>query len=198
MDPEQQLHTHSRLTDITGQTETSELETCLFPVLDDGTKGDKEAKYVDIDIGIIYAACTFCKENNFTLGTLLAATWSIVLHQYAETDLVCFGVKVVAAQVPIEEALRTNNLDRNVKICKFPVKAETHVKDLLVFTENHIRRVHLTSECDTRFNSWLLLRDRLLFDEEADSSNEWGLSHSGEVTEVSIYLNSLPDDTNNL
>lgn len=180
-----QLYTPREVLDTTAQTELPELETCLFPILDDGIKGDKEPQYFELDGRTIHAAYSFCKENNITLSTLLAATWSIVLHRYAETSLVCFGVKAVAAKFPLEEALTSNVLNGNLKICKISVNAETHIKELLVLEQNHVEDVCFMSECHNRINSALLFRGQPVFDEKVNMDNGWDLSRSEEVMEVS-------------
>lgn len=80
----------------------SGIEPCQFPVLNDGTKADKQLRTLRVSVPQWEELRAFCDSTGITIPNALHAAWGLVLAYYTGTDDVCFGYLVSGRDASID------------------------------------------------------------------------------------------------
>lgn len=101
------------------------MDSCNFPTLNPGQHGNGDHEYLPIDLEAIRNVAAFGENHGVKLETFFLGVWSIILRQFADVEVACFGhisegnlrtcIVDVNIDIAVQHFLRNIKPDEKVK-----------------------------------------------------------------------------------
>jgi hypothetical protein len=133
-----------------------EINPGSFPVLNDGIYGEVTTAVHEIPCEGLREIDRFCLNSESKVSLFFMAVWSVVLRQYTETDVLCFGIN--DGNVSSQDSSDKDCEQYMMLACQVAISPGTYVRDLLKNQGDQIRVI--TGEPQSTYNTGVVLAGR--------------------------------------